>query len=123
MPTRNDRKGAISKARYLRANPSQPEADAWRFLRTLTAQRFRRQYPIGLYVLDFFSPRYRLCIEIDGPWHDEERDGIRDAWLEEQNIYTIRVDAEALGDFDALNDRIQEVCRWKRPRFAKGSSE
>ncbi len=59
--------------------------------------RFRRQFPVGPYVLDFFCPERRLCVEVDGP--DEDRD----RFLRELGIRTLRIRAEELNDrSDAL---------------------
>lgn len=45
--------GNVARARKLRATMSLPEVLLWRVLKTQTLARFRRQYPIGPYVLDF----------------------------------------------------------------------
>ena len=77
----------VGNARQLRRTLSVPEARLWNRLRTrLPGQPiFRRQHPIGPYVLDFYCAKAHLAIEIDGvshtmgdrPQHDERRD----AWL------------------------------------------
>ncbi|WP_395822133.1 endonuclease domain-containing protein [Devosia sp.] len=53
---------------------------------------FRRQHPIGPYVLDFYCASARLCIEIDGPSHGDrsERDTRRTEWLGSQGIRVLR---------------------------------
>jgi len=55
--------------------------------------KFRRQYPAGPYVLDFYCPQIRLCVELDGDVHADRlaKDATRDAWLASQGIHTIRV--------------------------------
>ena len=35
---------------------------------------FRRQHPIDRFILDFYCPRKKLCIELDGPIHDEQKE-------------------------------------------------
>jgi very-short-patch-repair endonuclease len=70
---------------------------------------FRRQHPIGPYVLDFFCARARLAIEIDGISHDmgdrPQRDIRRDAWLEAQGLTVLRIAASELtGKFDDAID-------------------
>lgn len=76
---------------------SLPEVLLWRELRTQTGIKFRRQHPIGDYVLDFYCAAAKLCVEIDGIAHDmgnrPERDQLRDAWLAAQNIKVIRIPA------------------------------
>lgn len=53
--------------------------------------RFRRQVPVGPYVLDFYCPELRLCIEVDGELHDVSRDAHRDSFLADRGIFTIRI--------------------------------
>ncbi len=61
---------------------------------------FRRQHPIGLYVLDFYCAKAQLAVEIDGMSHDlgdrPERDTRRDAWLKGQGVTVIRIPASEL---------------------------
>ena len=73
----------VPQARALRRNAPETERLLWKLLRDrrLEGLKFRRQVPLGPYVLDFVCMRHRLVIEADGPFHDPERDAIRDAWL------------------------------------------
>jgi very-short-patch-repair endonuclease len=85
-------------ARQLRWSTSAPERDLWELLRrSQLGLRFRRQHPIGPYVLDFYCASLRLCVEVDGPAHEEteqmEKDAIRDAWLLKQRIRVLRFTA------------------------------
>ena len=68
------------------------ERRLWALLRSrrLDGVKFRRQFPIGRYVVDFVCLRHRLIIEADGPFHDAERDLIRDAWLIAQGFRVMR---------------------------------
>lgn len=94
------------------------EKTAWKTLRLMREQRFGRQVPVGPYVVDFYSPRYRLCVEIDGPMHEPEKDKERDQALEELNIFTVRIrDDELLRDTGILVKRIEEACSWKKRLF------
>ena len=54
--------------------------------------KFRRQQGIGPYVLDFYCPELRLCVELDGSSHDYrfEYDEQRTAFLGEQDIRVVR---------------------------------
>ena len=75
-----------------------PENKPWAMLREKrSGLRFRRQHPIGVYILDFYAPSAKLCIEIDGPSHDRpdriEHDRRRDAWLADQGIEVLHVKA------------------------------
>ena len=87
-----------------------------RHLRKLTNPRFREQVPFGPYVLDFYAPRYRLCIEIDGAFHDRDRDSIRDAWLLQRGVFTVRFNAEQL-DPEKIVASIEYACEWLKPRY------
>ena len=61
---------------------------------------FRRQHPVGPYVLDFYCPAARLPIEIDGVAHDmadrAERDARRDDWLKAHGITVMRIPVSEL---------------------------
>ena len=60
--------------------------------------RFRRQHPIGPYVLDFYCASAKLCVEVDGPAHAEqvERDERRAAWLKGEGITVLRFSPEEI---------------------------
>jgi len=58
---------------------------------------FRRQYPVGPFILDFYCAAARLCVEIDGPVHDDQvqRDARRTAWLwSKEQIRVLRFSVE-----------------------------
>jgi len=87
----------IAKARQLRRQMSLPEVLLWQELRRQSEFRFRRQHPLGSYVLDFYCPAAKLCVEIDGMAHDmggnPARDATRDEWLREQGVALLRIPA------------------------------
>jgi very-short-patch-repair endonuclease len=87
-----DREAIVKWARALRNNPTATEQVLWTRLRQrkLGGLKFRRQAPIGPYVLDFLCFRHRLVVEADGPFHDPERDAIRDAWLRANGFRVLR---------------------------------
>jgi very-short-patch-repair endonuclease len=77
---------------------SLPEVLLWNLLRKSPGGvRFRRQHPLGKYILDFYCAAAKVCIELDGLSHDAgdqpERDEQRDAWLDQQGIDVIRIPA------------------------------
>jgi very-short-patch-repair endonuclease len=88
-----------ARARRLRQALSLPEKLLWVRLRRREADRpvFRRQHPVGPYVLDFYCADSRLCIEVDGASHGmgerPQRDQARDAWLRAQAIDVVRLPA------------------------------
>ena len=81
------------KARQLRQLPTDAERRLWSALRDrrLSRYKFRRQYRIGHYIVDFACTQYKLVIEIDGGQHvDSVADTQRTAWLERQGWKVIR---------------------------------
>lgn len=91
----------------------------------LDGLHFRKQHPIGPFILDFYCSGLRLAVEIDGESHGygdrPERDGYRDGWLLERGILTLRFPARAvMEDADGVLRRIQEIARARGPlrRFA-----
>ena len=94
----------IRRARRLRRELTPPEARLWMALRRRQAGglRFRRQHPIGPYVLDFYCDGAKLCVEVDGFAHvtgdHPARDARRDAWLADRGVQTLRIDARDVRD-------------------------
>jgi very-short-patch-repair endonuclease len=104
-----DREAAIRRARRLRRNPSATERLLWDRLRQrrLDGLKFRRQMPMGPYVLDFVCLRHRLILEADGPFHDPIRDAERDAWLTAKGFRVLRFsNREIQGSLDLVAGRI-----------------
>lgn len=66
----------IKSARNHWNTPTQAEAVLWDAIRRkqVAGARFRRQHPLGKFIVDFCCPEHRLVIEIDGPIHQERRD-------------------------------------------------
>ena len=83
-------------ARELRQNQTDAEQHLWRALRggRLSGVKFRRQYPCGAYVLDFYCPSKKLAIELDGGQHANaaarEHDARRADYLAERGITVLR---------------------------------
>ena len=85
----------VPKARELRKNMTKEEKHLWYdFLRGHPA-RFTRQKVIGRYIVDFYSPRCNLVIELDGSQHFEpegmEYDAERTLFLEQYGIRVVRI--------------------------------
>ncbi|MBA4371562.1 MAG: cytosine methyltransferase [Thermodesulfovibrio sp.] len=80
----------------LRNNLTPAEAKLWPLLKDsrLDGRKFRRQHSVGPYVLDFYCPSEKLCIELDGAAHfthaGSEYDEARTAYLQAHNIRVIR---------------------------------
>ncbi len=85
----------------------------------LDGRHFRRQHPVGPYILDFFCAEARLAVEIDGASHDApeavEYDARRDAWLAERGIFTLRIGASLAKDPVAVATLILEEVRRRAP--------
>lgn len=83
-------------ARQLRKNQTDAENLLWRHLRNrnLNGLKFRRQHPVGTYIIDFYCHELRLAIELDGGQHAEpemvEYDKERSNYLESQDIKVVR---------------------------------
>jgi very-short-patch-repair endonuclease len=84
----------IRRARRLRKSPTRAEEFFWSLVRDrgLEGLRFRRQVPIGQYVVDFACLSARLIIEADGGVHvlTTFDDAKRDAWLTSQGFRVLR---------------------------------
>jgi len=84
----------IQRARGLRTEMTDAEVRLWIRLRgeQIDGYRFRRQVPMGPYVVDFACLKARLVIEVDGGQHAEalERDDRRTAWLEARGFRVLR---------------------------------
>jgi len=111
----------VRVAQNLRRRMSPPEVRLWSRLRQRVPGQpvFRRQHPVGPYVLDFYCASARLAIELDGISHDmgdrPQRDLDRDAWLEAHGIKVVRIAVSELPrDIDDLADGIMRMAFEKR---------
>jgi very-short-patch-repair endonuclease len=100
-------------AKKLRSNTTPHERMLWRALKELPVDgtHFRRQAPIGSYVVDFFCPAKRLIIELDGGHHNEDdafrRDQERQAWLEQEGYRVVRFwNSDVTSNLNAVMERI-----------------
>ena len=89
----------IGKARKLRREMSLPEVLLWRELRKRPAGlKFRRQHPVGPYVLDFYCAEAKLAVEVDGESHSHPTRMAharrRTEWLTRQGLAVFRIPAE-----------------------------
>jgi very-short-patch-repair endonuclease len=100
-------------AKRLRANTTPHERALWRALKEIPIDgtHFRRQAPIGPYVVDFFCPAKHLIIELDGGHHNEDetarRDRERQEWLEGQGYRVVRFwNSDVMENLTAVLERI-----------------
>lgn len=107
---------AFKTAKRERRSGNPAEVRLWTELRKLPGGcKFRRQHPIGPYVLDFACLAIKLAIEIDGEAHNRadrpERDQQRDLWLDEQGFAVLRLPARlVLNDLEAAVSAILAAC-------------
>jgi len=84
---------ANARARQLRLNQTDAERRLWAALRDrrLVGYKFRRQRPIGPFIVDFVCIEHKLVIEADGGQHaDNEADESRTAWLQGRGWRVLR---------------------------------
>jgi len=95
---------SIASAKEMRKNLTPPEARLWQALRRrgLEGLKFRRQHPIGPFILDFYCVSAKLGVEIDGAVHtlgdNPARDENRDLWLERHGVTVLRIEARYVRD-------------------------
>jgi len=84
-----------NRRKELRNNATEAEKTLWiRLRKNQLGYKFTRQYSAGPYILDFYCPRYRLAIELDGGVHSNLDSKIydkeREEYLKAHNIRTVR---------------------------------
>ena len=106
----------VKRAKELRHNETEAEQLIWSWVRSkkLNGVKFRRQQPIGIYIVDFVSFEKKLIIEIDGGQHSFEEnkvnDEVRTQWLESQGFRIIRFwNNEVSSNLEGVIAQIKEV--------------
>ena len=102
-------------ARNLRKRSTDAERLLWRHLRArqLDGLKFRRQQPIGNYIVDFVCLERGVVIELDGGQHASElqKDRKRDRWFEVEGFTVLRFwDNEVLTNTDGVLEVVRESC-------------
>lgn len=105
--------------RDLRRNPTPAEAKLWQALRgnQLAGVHFRRQHPLGTYIVDFCAARLKLVIEVDGAQHKDQNDydQLRTAELQRKGYQVLRFwNRQVLDDLDGVLRVIKEIIAEKR---------
>ena len=105
-----------ANARQLRQNLTDSERVLWQRLRgkQLSDVQFYCQKPIGDYIVDFYAPKAKLVIEIDGSQHFEaqhaEKDKNRDEYLGSLGLMVLRFNSrQALKETEAVMDVVYRV--------------
>ena len=110
----------MAQRKYLRSHGTPAEGAMWRILRNRQVHglRFRRQYSVGPYILDFYCPELRLDIELDGNQHYQqngaEHDATRTRYLQHEHGIEVwryensQVFAQPQGNFvENLRERLR----------------
>ena len=112
----------LKRARRSRQAMTKSETILWQALRAgrLGGRKFRRQHPVGTYVLDFYCDAARLAVEVDGGVHEwEDRqlsDAVRDAWLAQRGVRTLRLPARLVEEnTPRALEMIVEALDWRAP--------
>ena len=106
---RNKKLTALSQT--LRKNQTKEEALLWNCFLKKYPVRFRRQYVIGGYIVDFYCHNAKLVIELDGSGHYEpqtmQKDQIRTEYLESLGLFVLRfTNLEIKSYFSAVCEKI-----------------
>jgi len=114
---------SLKRARELRKKMTDTERFVWGRLRSrrFVGYKFRRQMPIGRYIVDFVCLERRLILELDGGQHAEQKqyDEQRTSWLQRQSFDVLRFwDHEVLREWDAVEEVI-----WRRLQGGPAASK
>ena len=95
---------SFSKAQLLRRNETKAEKLLWEKLRNnqLGGLKFRRQHPVNIYIADFYCHKFKLIIELDGDYHNQEEQKQKDE---------VRTEVLGLNDLKIIRFKNEEVER------------
>ena len=93
---------SFTKAQFLRRNETKAEKLLWEKLRNnqLEGLKFRRQHPVNLYIADFYCHKFKLIIELDGDYHNQEEQKQKDE---------VRTEVLRLNDLKIIRFKNEEV--------------
>jgi very-short-patch-repair endonuclease len=116
-----------SRARRLRRNQTDAERKLWFELRNrrFSSVKFRRQHPIGRFVVDFCCPKRDLVIGLDGGQHATrtEADQERTVFLEQNGYQVLRFwNHEVIGNIEAILQQIEQALKNPHPNPLPGRS-
>ena len=117
---------ATRQAKHLRRNMTKAETVLWAVLkgRALQGWKFRRQHPIGPYIVDFACIEAGLVVEVDGATHTNDAQTLRDVrrtnFLNEQGFTVLRVtNLDIYADLDGV---VREIAAALTPLGPSGHS-
>lgn len=112
------KKPLVGLARILRCEQTDAEKNLWAALRNgqPAKVKFRRQQPIGKYIVDFVSYDKKLIIELDGSQHSQnavkKADAERTKWLESQGFQVMRFsDIDVLQNLEGVYTMIEKTLK------------
>ncbi len=125
-------RGHVALAKKLRSESTDAERRLWSHLRAhrFLGLKFRRQHPIGDFIVDFVCPELKLIVELDGGQHAERaaEDVARTSRLQAQGFVVVRYwNNEVMNDFDSvirdLEGRIESLRASPLPSPLPASGE
>ena len=110
-----------SLSQQLRKNQTKEENLLWHNFLKKYPMRFRRQYVIGNYIVDFYCHQARVVVELDGSQHydptQQEKDRQRTAYLQGQGLTVLRfTNLEVTRQFSSVCQTIDAACTNRFPR-------
>ena len=103
-------------AGILRSKTTDSEKKLWSRVRRkqICGVQFYRQKPIGNYIVDFYAPKAKLVLEVDGSQHFDSgqtgKDRLRDEYLKSQGLFVLRFNSrEVLLELDAVVQMIFQI--------------
>ena len=117
----------LDNAKSLRRNLTDAEQRLWYHLRAhrFMGKKFKRQKPLGRYVVDFVCIEEKLMIELDGGQHTENHqyDHVRDSWLRNEGYTVLRFwNHEVMGEIEGVLEAIR-LALSPSPSPANGRGE
>lgn len=116
------------RRRELRNQMPPAEALLWSVLkgRQIYGVKFRRQFGVGHYILDFYCPSLQLCVELDGDSHFQPgakaKDLIRDQFLERQRIRVVRfLNVHVYENLEGVREAIATAAREQKAKLNVGT--
>jgi very-short-patch-repair endonuclease len=125
---RHNSPSALQRARQLRRNMTWPENLFWSRVKAHQFMRlkFRKQHPVGPYVVDFYCAEVALVVEMDGDSHvDIKADAVRQRYLEGLGLKVVRYsNDDVLNELDwVMGDLARQLACMKIPPLPLPSRE
>jgi len=112
-------KGLTGVARRLRKHSTDTEQHLWKHLRDrqIEGSKFRRQQPVGGYVVDFVNFEKKVVVELDGGQHAlDPGDNIRDEWLRAEGYKVLRFwDNQVFSNLEGVLEKIRDALLTPHP--------